>query len=322
MIEVKNLVKEFPGRRAVDGVSFQVQTGEILGFLGPNGAGKTTTMRILTGFMPPTSGQASIAGHDVFDESDECRRRVGYLPENVPLYPEMRVEEYLTFRARLHKVGVAKRPRAVARAMELCRVADRRRSVIGTLSKGYRQRVALADALVGEPEILILDEPTVGLDPKQIRDVRALIRDLGREHTILLSTHILPEVEMICGRVIIIDNGKIVAQDTTEALRAAQAASAEILVHARLPAPSGDTAPATVARGQLAAVAGVVGVTVEDDGAPAKFRVKVAGKEDVREAIFRLAVERGWVLLEMRREAQSLEDIFVKLTAGTPAAEA
>jgi ABC-2 type transport system ATP-binding protein len=324
MIEVRNLVKEFPGRRAVDDISFTVRKGEILGFLGPNGAGKTTTMRILTGFMPATGGQVTVGGHDVFDEPDETRRRLGYMPENVPLYPEMRVDEYLEFRARLRKVPASRRQAQIGRAMEMCRVTDRRRQVIGTLSKGYRQRVGLADALVGQPEYLVLDEPTVGLDPKQIREVRSLVRELGRDHTILLSTHILPEVEMTCSRVIIIDNGKIVAQDTTEALRAAQQASTEVVVHARLPMPDGgaSTSPVPAAREALMGLPGVLAVTVEDDAAVAKLRIKAGGKDDVREGIFRLAVAKGWVLLEMRREALSLEDIFVKLTESPEPGEA
>ncbi|HEV8325739.1 MAG TPA: ABC transporter ATP-binding protein [Myxococcota bacterium] len=324
MIEVRNLVKEFPGRRAVDDISFTVRKGEILGFLGPNGAGKTTTMRILTGFMPATGGQVTVGGHDVFDEPDETRRRLGYMPENVPLYPEMRVDEYLEFRARLRKVPASRRQAQIGRAMEMCRVTDRRRQVIGTLSKGYRQRVGQADALVGQPEYLVLDEPTVGLDPKQIREVRSLVRELGRDHTILLSTHILPEVEMTCSRVIIIDNGKIVAQDTTEALRAAQQASTEVVVHARLPMPDGgaSTSPVPAAREALMGLPGVLAVTVEDDAAVAKLRIKAGGKDDVREGIFRLAVAKGWVLLEMRREALSLEDIFVKLTESPEPGEA
>ncbi|MFN0127488.1 MAG: ABC transporter ATP-binding protein, partial [Verrucomicrobiales bacterium] len=219
MIEVEHLTKRYPGRTAVDDISFSVGRGEVVGFLGPNGAGKSTTMRILTSYLPATSGRVSVAGYDVFAESLKARREIGYMPENVPLYDDFRVKEYLTFRARLKGLRGRDCRRRVGEVMDLCGLADVRKKMIATLSKGYRQRVGLADALVHRPQLLILDEPTNGLDPNQIRQVRELIRQLGDKHTILLSTHILTEVEATCRRVIIIDSGKIKASDTPEALQ-------------------------------------------------------------------------------------------------------
>ena len=218
MIEAQDLTKQYGARTAIQDISFSVERGEILGFLGPNGAGKTTTMRILTGYMPPTAGRASIAGHDVFRESLAARRQVGYLPESVPLYPEMTVAGYLNYMARLRRLPT--RRAAVQRAMELVHIADRSEDRIGKLSKGYRQRVGLAQALLHDPPVLILDEPTVGLDPRQIIEVRELIRSLGGERTIILSTHILPEVSQLCGRVIIMSEGRIAAIDTPQGLTA------------------------------------------------------------------------------------------------------
>ena len=208
MIKVENLTKRYAGQTAIQDLNFEVSRGEIMGFLGPNGAGKTTTMRILAGFMPPTSGRASIAGFDVFEKSLQARAHLGYMPENVPLYSDMRVTEYLNYRAALKGVPHRRIAERVGDVKELCGVKDVERKLIGTLSKGYRQRVGLADALLAEPDLLILDEPTIGLDPNQIRQVRELIKNLGRQHTILLSTHILPEVEMTCSRVIIIHKGQ------------------------------------------------------------------------------------------------------------------
>ena len=218
-IEVRDLVKDFGPRRAVDRVSFDVEKGEIVGFLGPNGAGKTTTLRILTGFMPATGGHALVAGYDIFTESMDVRRRIGYLPENVPLYPEMRVVDYLWYRAGLKQVPFRERPRRIQRALESVRIADVADRVIGHLSKGYRQRVGLADVLTHDPEILVLDEPTVGLDPNQVREVRDLIKELGRDRTVLFSTHIIPWVEEVCERAIVIARGRVVAQGTVEDLQ-------------------------------------------------------------------------------------------------------
>src|SRR5271170_7453372 len=219
MIEVENLSKTYSGVHAVRDISFHVNKGEIVGFLGPNGAGKSTTMKVLAGYLPPTDGKIRIAGFDVVTESLEVRKRIGYMPENVPLYTDMRVNEFLRFRAELKKVPRRKIKDRVETVKELCHLKDVESKIIGTLSKGYRQRVGLADAMVHEPELLILDEPTIGLDPNQIRSVRELIRDLGKHHTILLSTHILPEVEATCSRVIIINRGRIEASDTPDNLR-------------------------------------------------------------------------------------------------------
>src|SRR3954467_10038115 len=218
MIKVENLTKRYAGRPAIQDLSFDVDRGEIMGFLGPNGAGKTTTMRILAGFMPPTSGRASIAGFDVFQKSLQARAHLGYMPENVPLYSDMRVTEYLDYRAALKGVPHRRIAERVGDVKELCSLKDVEKKLISSLSKGYRQRVGLADALLHEPDLLILDEPTIGLDPNQIRQVRELIKNLGKQHTILLSTHILPEVEMTCSRVIIVHRGRIEASDTPENL--------------------------------------------------------------------------------------------------------
>lgn len=307
MIRVQDLSKRYVDRLAVDGVTFSCEKGEILGFLGPNGAGKTTTMRVLTGFLPATSGRVEVAGFDVAEQSLEVRRRIGYLPESVPLYPEMRVREYLDFRARLKRVPRGDRAGAMADAVEKCGLGDVRNRVIGQLSRGFRQRVGLADAVLGRPPILILDEPTVGLDPNQIRDVRQLIRDLGREHTIVLSTHILPEVEMICGRVVIIHRGRVVAQDTPERLRAQIAGRTRVRVEAR--------APADALRQAFGALPGLGQLIVEGerDGITSAV-IEVDAGADPREEIFRAAAQRGFALRELHAEAPSLEDVFVHIT--------
>jgi ABC-2 type transport system ATP-binding protein len=311
MISVQNLTKRYVDTHAVEDLSLEVQEGEVLGFLGPNGAGKTTTIRMLTGYLRPTSGTARVAGFDVVDDSLEVRRRIGYLPENIPLYPEMRVDEYLAYRAALKRVPRGERKANVDRAVELCGLKDERRRIIGTLSKGFRQRVGLADALVHRPPILVLDEPTVGLDPNQIREVRELIRDLGKDHTVLLSTHILPEVEMVCDRVAIINRGRLVAEGTPERLRQQLEGGGRLVVEVR-----GPDAEVTTA---LGAVAGVASVAVRRREPDCEVEVAVAGEADPREAIFRLVVERGWVLLGLRRDAASLEDIFAKLTTSESA---
>src|SRR5580698_6577892 len=235
MIEVSNLTKRYAGHTAVANISFTVGRGEIVGLLGNNGAGKSTTMRVLSCFLPATSGTVRVAGFDVFTQADEVRRRIGYMPENNPLYPEMRVREYLKFRARLKGLSRKKTRARVDIVMEQCSLTDVNRKIIGTLSKGYRQRVGLADALVHEPELVILDEPTIGLDPNQIRSVRQLIRSLGGAHTVLISTHILPEVEMTCGRVLILHEGKILASDTLQKL---MSGDGQVIVE--IAAPQGD----------------------------------------------------------------------------------
>jgi len=305
MIEVQGLTKRYPTRLAVDDVSFSVRRGEIVGFLGPNGAGKTTTMRVLTGFLPPTSGSARVAGHDVVTQSSEARAALGYLPESAATYPEMRVDEYLGFRARLEGVPAGQLRGRVDEALGRCLLADVRHRRIENLSKGFRQRTALAGALVHEPPVLILDEPTIGLDPVQIIKIRETIRELGRDRAVLLSTHILPEVEAVCDRVLIIDRGRIVAEGTPAELRGKLAGSAAVRV-VILGGPE--------AREALAGVPGVAGVEVEVAAGETRARVLCAPGADPREEIFRLAVARGWVLRELGREALSLEDVFVRLT--------
>src|SRR5665213_4571102 len=235
MIEVSNLVKRYAGNTAVAGLSFTVARGEIVGLLGPNGAGKSTTMRILSCFIPATSGTARVAGRDVFTEADEVRRRIGYMPENNPMHPDMRVREYLKFRARLKGLGWKKSRARVTTVMEQCGLTDVSRRIIGQLSKGYRQRVGLADALVHEPDLIILDEPTIGLDPHQIRSVRALIKSLAGKHTVLISTHILPEVEMMCGRVLIMFGGRVLASDTPENLQRRMAGGSQVIAEIAAP---------------------------------------------------------------------------------------
>src|SRR5665213_4309106 len=229
MIEVSNLVKRYAGNTAVAGLSFTVARGEIVGLLGPNGAGKSTTMRILSCFIPATSGTARVAGRDVFTEADEVRRRIGYMPENNPMHPDMRVREYLKFRARLKGLGRARSRQRVDAVITQCGLEDVSRRIIGHLSKGYRQRVGLADALVHEPELIILDEPTIGLDPNQIRSVRQLIKSLAGKHTVLISTHILPEAEMMCGRVLIMFDGRVLASDTPENLQQRMAGGSQVI---------------------------------------------------------------------------------------------
>jgi ABC-2 type transport system ATP-binding protein len=289
----------------VDDISFHVDKGEILGFLGPNGAGKTTTMRMLTCFMPPTSGTATVAGYDIFRQSLDVRKAVGYLPENVPLYTDMRVEEYLDYRARLKGVPRRVRRSRLRDVMEKTLVADVRRRIIGQLSKGYRQRVGLAEALIHDPKVLILDEPTIGLDPNQVRQVRALIKQLGGEYTILLSTHILPEVEAICGRVIIIDHGRIVAMDTPENLIRNIRGGTRLSLEVR--------GPGEEIRQALAKIPGVERVERRGNGV-STIAVEVRQGADVREEIARLIADRRWGLREMKKEILTLEDIFVHIT--------
>ena len=303
MIDVVELSKRYHAAHAVDRVSFAVDRGEIVGFLGPNGAGKTTTMRMLTTFLPPTSGRASLAGHDVLDDPLGVRRSVGYLPEGVPLYPEMRAREYLDFRARLKDIPRANRRSAVDRVLERCRLLDVDRRVLGHLSKGYRQRVGLAESMLHDPDILILDEPTSGLDPIQIREVRALIRELGDRHTILLSTHIMSEVEAVCGRVVMIVGGRVALDEPLERLRARSV----VLVEARGPA-------AAIAHA-LRAVPGTLGVGTNPIGGDwHRFEVAVAdeGADALREPIAAQVVRGGWGLRLLDLGRSSLEDRFVR----------
>jgi ABC-2 type transport system ATP-binding protein len=306
-IEIVNLTKRYDTITALSQISFDVQSGEIMGFLGPNGAGKTTTLRIITGLIEPSDGAVRIDGLDVTDHSLEVRRRLGYLPENVALYPELRVRDYLNYRACIKGVSAKERRARIGAALEQCDLADVQRQLIGRLSKGYRQRVALADCLLAQPKILILDEPTVGLDPHQIRQTRELIRRLGESITILLSTHILPEVEMLCHRVTIIDKGRIVAIDSPSQLRQRLRGTQTLRVELK-----GD--PSTIVPA-LKQIPGVTNITVlgHTDGYGA-FDIEAGTGADVREAIFRLAVERKWTLRELSQRQASLEDVFIHLT--------
>ena len=316
MIEVEKLGKTYVAEPVVRDLNFFVPEGQVLGFLGPNGAGKTTVMRMLTAFLPPTTGRVVVAGVDLDQDPVNLRRNIGYLPENVPLSPELRVDEYLRFRADVEGVPRGDVAARVDEVVERCLLGDVRRQVIGTLSKGYRQRVGLAGALIHKPPVLILDEPTVGLDPNQIIKVRELIRELGRDHTVLLSTHILPEVEQVCERVFIIDRGRIVADGAPDALRTRLVGNPTLAVE--LKGAGGDAVEA------LTALPGVVGVHTAADGG---FRLEHNADVDAREAVFRLAVEKGWVLLALTPQRATLEDVFVRLTTredevvAAPAAE-
>lgn len=314
MIEVQHLTKRYGRVTAVDDVSFRVERGEILGFLGPNGAGKTTTMRVLTGYMPATEGRTLVAGFDVFEQPIEAKRRTGYLPETPPLYPEMTVREYLTFVARIKAVPPAERTRRVAAIMDRTRVSDVADRHCGKLSKGYRQRVGLAQALIHNPDVLILDEPTAGLDPKQIIETRELIKGLAGDHTIILSTHILPEVSQTCQRVVIINKGKVVAIDTPANLTSRLRGSETMYVQV----DGGGTGAQTT----LGEVTGVTKVTEIDrhDGLIG-YEVESTRGRDVRRELARTVVNRGWGLLELRPVRMSLEDIFLSLTTEEPPAE-
>ncbi len=304
MIEASGVTKVYGERRVVEEVSFSVARGEILGFLGPNGAGKTTTMRILTGFVPPTQGTARIAGFDILDQPIEAKKRLGYLPEHPPLYDEMLVRSFLEFVATIR--GVA-RPRVrakVDRALERCGLTDEAGRPIGLLSKGFKQRVGLAQAILHEPDVLILDEPTVGLDPSQIREIRQLIKGFSGNHTVILSTHILAEVTMTCDRVLIINEGRIAAEDTLEALAARGGGTRRVAV--RLARAGAEALQV------LRAIPGVLNVAQEDGG----LVVESAGDRDVREEIARRCVEGGWGLREMRPLTMSLEEIFIRIIQG------
>lgn len=313
MIEVQDLSKSYGEKTAVDHISFSVNKGEILGFLGPNGAGKTTTMRVLTGYLPATSGTAKIAGFDVFDNSMEVRGRIGYLPETPPLYFDMTVGEYLDFVARIKNVPADKRAQRVESAMEMTNIAEQRDQLIKRLSRGFKQRVGLAQAIVHDPDVIILDEPTVGLDPKQIIEVRHLIKGLAGNHTIILSTHILPEVSMTCDRVIIINNGKIVAVDTPENLTLQLKGGERIRVEAQ--------APEQVLRDTLQKISGVRRVSVDPMGSSGRIIaiVEASQGQDLRSQIAAKIVGQGWPLYELRGQNLSLEEIFLQLTTEDPA---
>jgi len=307
LIEVQSLTKSYGQFTAVDHISFSVNKGEILGFLGPNGAGKTTTMRILAGFMPATSGTASIAGFDVTTDSLEVRRHIGYLPEAPPVYPDMSVESYLDFVARIKNVPAEKRRDRVQDAMAKTSLVDRSKELIKHLSRGYRQRVGIAQALVHDPDVIILDEPTVGLDPKQIIEVRHLIKSLAGSHTIILSTHILPEVSMTCDRVVIINKGKVAAVDTPQNLTSQLKGGLKVRVEAK--------APEGALKELISKIPGVKGVEIENvrDGLMVAVAESAEGK-DIRSEIAAGIVNKGWPLYELRGISMSLEDIFLELT--------
>ncbi len=309
MIQVEGLTKRYGERTAINGLTFQANKGEVVGFLGPNGAGKTTTMRILTGYMPASEGQGKVAGYDLFTESIEVRRRVGYLPENVPLYPEMSVVQYLDFMAELRQIP--NRNDRVDEVMEQVSIADRAESFIGNLSKGLKQRVGLGQALLHKPEVLILDEPMEGLDPQQQIEVKRLIREVGAEHTVMLSTHILAHAQELCNRVIIINAGQIVAEDTPERLGAQLAGGGQLHL---LVDGDGDGLLE-----ELRALPGLSDVAMVSDG---HFEIVTAPGPDVRPLIASKVVNGGWKLLELRRERLSLEEIFIKLTRETAEEEA
>jgi len=307
MIEVANLTKRYAGHTAVSNISFTVRQGEIVGLLGPNGAGKSTTMRILSCYLPATSGTVRVAGLDVYAQSNEVRRRIGYMPENNPLHPDMRVREYLKFRARLKGLGIKRSRQRVDTVMEQCSLTDVSRRIIGQLSKGFRQRVGLADALVHEPELIILDEPTNGLDPNQIRAVRQLIKSLAQTHTVLISTHILPEAEMTCNRMVIMYEGKILAADTPENLQRLMSSNSQVL--AEIAAPLAELEKAWAEMPEI----------LHFDVSAAEgeyFRCALTPRNglDLRPRIFELARQRGWALRELTLNRHSLEDIYVRVT--------
>lgn len=305
MIEVEGLTKDYGPRRAINDLTFQAESGEILGFLGPNGAGKTTTMRILSGFMPPTMGTALVAGFDVVEDSLEVRRRVGYLPETVPLYPDMTVFDYLKYMADLrHIKNVEDR---VEDVLEVVHMEDRANGYIGRLSKGMRQRIGLAQALLHEPEVLILDEPTIGLDPAQIREVRKLIQEIGRQRTVLLSTHILSEAQQVCDRVLIINKGEIVVEDTPERLQAGLTGVQRVSVRVQ---GDGDGLEKL-----LKGISGVDKVASNNDGA---VEVESSPGIDIRPEIAKKVIQGGFNLLELKSIDLSLEDIFIQLTRDEP----
>jgi len=313
VISVSQLTKAYGQVHAVDHVSFEVGKGQIVGFLGPNGAGKSTTLRMLTCYIPPTSGGATINGFDIFHQSDQVRQSLGYLPENTPLYGEMRVEEYLHFRGQLRGMNRAERMSRIEYVVERCWLGDFRRRVIGRLSKGMRQRVGLADALLHNPAVLILDEPTVGLDPTQVIEQRNLLKELSGKHTILLSTHILREVEATCDRAIFIRQGRIVAQGTLDELRSGRRAQSRVLVECR--------GPAELVKNTLSRVAGVARVEIlngdahKTDEGYVTAAIRPQESRDVREEVARTVIQSGWPLREVRLEAASLEEFFVELMA-------
>ena len=320
MIKVTQLTKRYARTIAVDQISFEVAKGQIVGFLGPNGAGKTTTMRVVTCFLPPSSGTASVAGFDVLEQSLEVKKRIGYLPEAPPIYPEMETSEYLRFVGELKGLSGADLAKRIDYVCARCAIADVKKKLLGKLSKGYRQRVGLAQAIIHNPDVLILDEPTAGLDPKQINETRDLIKDLAGEHTIILSTHILPEVEQTCQQVIIINKGKLVATDSVRNLQARARGAESVLVE--VAGREGSFEPSLVQQ-KLEQVAGVSRVLLKEQvDARAVFEVESKKGSFVRGDVARAVVQSGWDLNELRPAAMSLEEVFLQLTGSeAPAAE-
>ena len=310
MIEIRNLTKRYGSFVAVDDISFDVERGKILGFLGPNGAGKTTTMRIVTGFMPATKGKAVVAGYDVAKDPIEVKRRIGYLPETPPLYVDMTVEEYLNFAARIKQIDAKEVAGAIDSACKKVAIDDVRQKVIKTLSKGYRQRVGLAQAIIHDPEVLILDEPTIGLDPIQIKEVRELIKSLAGNHTIILSTHILPEVGMTCDEVVIIQEGKIIAKDTPDGLAKSMQGSEKLTVVVEGPVEE-VTAAATGTEGVSALLES------SSQNGQCSLILECDFKHHVRKSLSNLFSEKGWSLLEMKVEESTLEDVFIHMMSGS-----
>ena len=311
MIEVDGLTKDYGPTRAVDHVSFTVRRGEVLGFLGPNGAGKSTTMKMLTCFLSPTDGRARVAGHDVFDESLQVRQRIGYLPEDTPIYRDMTVREFLEFAAQMRGMSPDQAASRIHEVGVRCGLSEVAGKEVRELSKGYRQRVGLAQAMLHDPDILILDEPTSGLDPNQIVEIRSLIKELGREKTVILSTHILPEVQATCSRILIISGGKLVADGTPEALRAREKGGRYRVV------VESNGVPKEAIRDRLASLGGVARVElVGGEEGTHTFALDASAAADLRKPIFRAAVDNRWTLLELLRESASLEDVFRNLTTG------
>ncbi len=304
MIEVSHLSKNYGERRAITDLNFKIEKGDVVGFLGPNGAGKSTTMKIITGFMAPTSGEAKVCGYDVFLNPIEVKKRIGYLPETPPLYPDMLVEDYLRFVAELKQVPTEKLKPFVDRALEKAQLTDVRRRLIGNLSKGFKQRVGIAQALVSDPEVLVLDEPTVGLDPKQVAEIRDLIKELRGEHTVILSTHILPEVQASCNRVIIIHEGQIVAQESIEQI--SKLSSGTIMLNIK-------TRKHGVLESKLGALDGVSHVETLNSQ---QYKLTIDDDEDVIESVAREVMNSGLGLLELAPAHANLEDVFLKLTYG------
>lgn len=308
MIEVTNLCKKYGNVTAVSNLNFTVEKGEILGFLGPNGAGKTTTMNIITGYIPPSGGTVKINGRDVFEDAGEVKKTIGYAPEIPPLYTEMTVEEYLFFAAELKKIPKRERSMKIEKAMELTRIADVKKRLINNLSKGYKQRVGIAQALIGDPEVLILDEPTAGLDPKQIIEIRNLIKELGKNHTIILSSHILPEVNAVCERVVIINRGEIVAVDSPDKLSSSLAGTTKI--EARIEGPSDKVLKA------IEKIEGVKNIEAAEskEKDSTDYIIETEQSVDIRRALFFEMAEKKYPILEIKKHGLSLEEVFLQLT--------